>query len=273
MPRSREQYVTLAEEAVLDLLRKEHAAVRPEIEWKIADRQWPTAPCPIDPHHITTALQRLIKRGQIARVKARTRGGRTVPLLQPTETAGRTRKIEAAAARKRLLHTRYLSWATGTSAGTSGKGVIGAAGEAVVHHSLRSSNGYTLIQPAGGDIRTFLGEQVQGGALDNAAWLLALNPTTHFIQGTYAVPIEVKNVQQWIYPDSKLLHQLLYKASMLQHRHRNIRFVPVLVCRRAHYLTNVMAVDLGFYVISTKRQYIRLVAVGGDNDRRAFEEV
>jgi hypothetical protein len=273
MSRTREEYVRLAEEAILDLIDKEHAAVRPEIEWRIADRQWRTAPCPIDPHHITTALQRLAGQERLKKVTARTRGGRAISVLQAGTTTGRTRRMEAATARKRLLHTRYLSWATGTGAGSSGRGVIGAAGEAVVHASLLSSNGYTLAQPAGGDVRTFLGGEVEGGSLDNAAFLLAFDTSTRMMQDTFAVPIEVKNVQQWIYPDSKLLHQLLYKASLLQQRNTDVNLVPVLVCRRAHYLTNVMAQDLGFYVISTKRQYIRPLITATEEGRRAFQEV
>jgi hypothetical protein len=273
MARTREEYVGLAEKAILELLDQEHAAVRPEIEWKISDRQWGDAPCTLDPHHVTTALQRLAHRGWIERVTARTRGGRSITVYQPADTAGRTRKVGLASARKRLLHTRYLGWATGTGAATSGKGIVGAAGESVVHASLQASNGITLVPRSGGEVRSFLGSSVPGGSLDNAGFLLTLDQTTGMPSVPYALPVEVKNVRQWVYPQNRLLYQLLYKAAMLQQMHPRSDFVPILVCRKAHYLTNVMAKSLGFYVISTLRQYIRPLIVSNETDRRAFEEV
>ncbi|MFG1709855.1 hypothetical protein ACFLIM_42490 [Nonomuraea sp. M3C6] len=40
----------------------------------------------------------------------------------------------------------------------------------------------------------------------------------------------------------------------MQIAHPQRAFLPVLVRRQAHYLTNRMAQHMGFYVISTKRQ-------------------
>jgi hypothetical protein len=64
--RSRDEWVALAEQAILDLISTEYAAVKPEIEAKLADRQWVSAPRPIDPHHLTTALQNLTRNGTLA---------------------------------------------------------------------------------------------------------------------------------------------------------------------------------------------------------------
>ncbi len=49
--------------------------------------------------------------------------------------------------------------------------------------------------------------------------------------------------------------------------------MPVLVCRRAHYLTTLMARQLGFYVLQTHRQYVRPHLIETDDSRRHLEEV
>lgn len=60
--------------------------------------------------------------------------------------------------------------------------------------------------------------------------------------------IEVKNVRHWIYPSHDELYQLLDKAARLQIKFPDQYFLPVLVCRRAHYLTFRLAKALGFIV-------------------------
>lgn len=62
-------------------------------------------------------------------------------------------------------------------------------------------------------------------------------------------------------------------ARRLQLAHPDLRFVPVPVCRKAHYWTTVMASQLGFYVISTVRQYIRPAAANDDTGRRHLDEL
>jgi len=68
--------------------------------------------------------------------------------------------------------------------------------------------------------------------------------------------VEVKNVRDWIYPSSPELFQLLHKAAVIQDRHPDQSFLPVLVCRRAHTTTAFMAKDLGFFIIEARRQYL-----------------
>lgn len=53
-------YATIAADAILDLLQREHAAVWPEIEAKLAERPHPLLPHGINPHHLTNARRRLI---------------------------------------------------------------------------------------------------------------------------------------------------------------------------------------------------------------------
>lgn len=267
--RTKEEYVALAEHALIELIREEGAILRPEAQAKLSDRRHPSVPVPLDPHHITTAFHRLAP--YLRQTIARTRGGRAIGVWHLSNTEGILRKVTDAAARKRLLHARYLSWATGTK--TKGRSLVGEAGEQVVHASLRAANGYTLVRPNGGDVTSFLGAPVPGGPLDNAALLLPLDAATGLPHGPYAVPIEVKNVQQWLYPENHLLHQLLFKAASLQAMNPNVWFVPVLVCRKAHYLTTLMARQMGFYVLPTIRQYIAPSVASDDAGLRSLNEV
>jgi hypothetical protein len=253
-----EHYRDLGEQALLDLFAQEHAVVWHEAEAKISDRCWPSVASSIDPNHLLVARARLLEREVITQSRDQTRGGRSIPIFTPTDTRRRKRAIEDASARKRLLQTRYLSWASGSA--TGGAGIIGPAGEAVVHASLRQAapHGYTLVQPDRGEVHRLLNDDVPGGPLDNAAWLNPLDRNTFTPTGqSFLVPIEVKNIRPWIYPTSRELHQLLHKAAAIQQTHPEINIVPVLVCRRAHYVAFKMATQLGFYILETKRQYIR----------------
>lgn len=70
------------------------------------------------------------------------------------------------------------------------------------------------------------------------------------------MPIEVKNVRDWIYPANGEPYQLLSKAHRLARLVPGQPIVPVLICRQAHPTIFRMASDLGFFVIAVKRQYI-----------------
>jgi hypothetical protein len=256
--RTAEDYIAFGERALGELVEREHAFVWAEAEAKIADRRWEGLPVSVDPHHLTRARFNLLRQGVLEEVESTTRGGRTVTVYIPADLKGRNRAVQDAAARKRLLEARYLGWASGSKA--SGGGIIGPAGEAIVHASLieAAPYGYRLINPGSGEVRTMLGAQVPGGSLDNGAFLTVIDAQTLTPDPRpYVVLIEVKNVRGWIYPSHHELHQLLNKAAALQNAHPRRSFLPVLVCARAHYLTNLMAEHMGFYVISMKRQYIR----------------
>jgi hypothetical protein len=73
-----------------------------------------------------------------------------------------------------------------------------------------------------------------------------------------------------IYPNSAELFQLLHKAALLQQVHADLRFVPVLVCRRRSFFVWAMAKELGFFPIDVRQQY---VLPGGRIGPVAFEEV
>ncbi len=70
------------------------------------------------------------------------------------------------------------------------------------------------------------------------------------------MPGEVKNIREWIYPESAELYQLLDKASRLKVNDPGLRMLPVFVCRRAHYTTFLLAQQLGIYIADARKQFI-----------------
>lgn len=199
----------------------------------------------------------------------RTRGGAF--LAAAVATSG-VKEATRRAGRKRLLYSRYLGWSRVSSDWDPAP--IPSALERVVHSSLigASPYGYRLAQPGGGEVRKLLGERVPGGPLDNAAFHTAVLESGLPGQTTVAL-IEAKNIRQWVYPRTQEMFQLLNKAVSLQSAHPDLRFAPVLVCRRINPITASMARQVGFHVIETKTQYVRPVVVIDDERRRKFDEV
>src|ERR1022692_1789673 len=261
-PRSPADYVALARAAILELLDQEHAAAWLEVEARITDVPWPSVGQHIDKHHLSRARIELLKSGLIVDLNIGTRGGRDVVIIHRTDIARRKTAVARAASRKRILTARYMGWAQGTP---SRPGIIGPAAERVVHESLKESATFRLINPAGGQVSRFLGYTLDG-PLDHAVILTPISED-ELPEAPVAVPIEVKNVRDWIYPSSQELYQLLDKAAKLQQHRPELRIVPVLVCRRAHYTAYKMAKDLGFFIVQTRRQYI------GSVDQEKLDEV
>lgn len=248
--RERSEYVLLGRQAILDLLDQEHAAAWLEVEAKVADREWPGIGTPIDPHHLSQARIDLLRAGEIRTVAASTRGGREVTVLTTGAPRRRT-AIDRASARKRLLLTRYLGWAQGTD---KQSGIIGSAGEVITHQSLVASATFRLLNPAGGQVGRLLGVPLSG-PLDNAVIYTPID-SVGLPGAPVTVPIEVKNIRDWIYPSSQELYQLLTKAADAQSQRPEHLIAPVLICRRAHFTAYRMAKDLGFFIIQTRRQYL-----------------
>jgi hypothetical protein len=207
----------------------------------------------IDPHHLTTARNALLKDGTAEIVDAATRGGGIVPVLGLVDRQGKQRAFEDAAARKRLLYTRYAHWASR---------YYGAAGERVVHASLSVAApqaGYRLFEPLRGEVGTIFGRPVPVGPLDNGGTLQLVDPHGR-PTGSVVVLIEVKNVHHWMYASATELYELLDKATQLQMAIPDTGFVPVLVCRHGHPPIFRMAKDLGFMVADARAQYVLPVA-------------
>jgi len=248
-----EEYEALAAEVVVAVLQAEHAVLASELEAKAADVRWRSHGLPLNPHHLWAARQRLLADGVIEAETARTRGGHDVETFHLTAAAQRT--WGPAAARKRLLHGRYLGWASGTK--RHPRGLVGEGAERVVRRSLLEaapSAGYRLARLDDGDVSTFSGLDIPGGPVDSAADVIVTR--SGIVVGTAGLLIEVKNIRDWVYPRKPELYQLLSKAAEMQRARPDERFVPVLICRRVHYTTVKMAKSLGFYVIDLRRQYL-----------------
>jgi hypothetical protein len=253
---SRGEWVALGRAAILDLLAEQHAAPLVELEARICDRSWKDRHNPIDPHLLTDARKELLAEGLVDELVATTRGGTDVAVfhLSPVQH-GMARRITDAAARKRLLIARWKSWSRGTKHMPN---LIGAGGEIVVHQSLLASApyGYRVLQPTRGEVATIYEQHVPGGPLDNAAWLLTMDPRTQMPGAPYLVPIEVKNVRHTLYPNHWEIYQLLHKAAGLANAHPEYPVLPILICRKAHYRARQLAKDLGFLIFETHHQYV-----------------
>ncbi len=211
------QYEGMASQALRELADLEGAFVASEAKAKIADRRWLGLTKMVDPNHISTALGRLIAAGELASTAERTRGRRVIRVYHRPIQRGNTRRIQDASARKRLLHTRYQSWASGTKHG--GAGAVGPGLEIVVHRSLQAAAqfGYRLLNPTAisGEVRELFGAPVPGGPLDNGALLTTYDQLT-MATSSYLMVLEAKNLRQWIYPRTQELHQLMAKAAAIQ---------------------------------------------------------
>ena len=224
-----EEWRSLAATGIVELLETEGAATQPGMEAKLADAKYAKFDSPIHPHHLTTARNRLLDAGVIERINERTRGGQIVATFVLADPSKAVLRI---AGRKRLLHRRYLSWSS-AAATEWGAPPIPAALERVIHRSLLEAapRGYHLLRPDGGEVGQIAGRPVPGGSLDNAAFHTGVGvdglPGT-----TKLMPIEAKNVRQWIYPRTQELYQLLDKSARLRVANPDLPVMPIFVCRR-----------------------------------------
>jgi hypothetical protein len=254
---------------VLDLVNSEAAAVWDEIEAKVAEQQWPSAPCRINPHHLTTARKRLGPDGDglVIEDHSPSKGGHLVTTLQPADQEGRLNQITVAARHKRALQTRYVSWTQGNQ---GERARIGVAGEHLFHASLLASapSGLMPIRPMGGEVRTLFDDEIRGGPLDSAAWLTV--PGESGRPQNYLLMIEVKNLRSWIYPSAEELYQVLDKAARLSAEDPDLPIIPLLVCRRSHLQAGKMAKQLGFVILDTE---VQPIIWPEEEDPRLLDEV
>lgn len=240
---------------ILSLLDYESAVVWPEIEARAAERSW-LGFRRVDPNHLLTARNQLLRDGDIARTSGvATRGGRRIDVYHLPIVAGRNAtRISRVSGRKRLLQARWTGWAMGDARYPSG--LVGRAGEEVTRDSLVASptHLYAPVQPNYGPVNSLLGVPVISGPLDSAAW--CFSRPDGLIGRPVLLPIEVKNLREWLFPEDPQVHQVLHKAAALTNADPTMPMVPTLICRRRHITTLYMAQDLGFFVIEVKRQWL-----------------
>lgn len=244
--RTKQQWVTDASRAILDLLDEQLAAPRVEIDRRLHElRQRPQ----FDPHIIGEALAQLRRLGAITTQTHTTKGGRPVELFITGVTHKRKTELSKAVRRKGMLYARFLR-ATISA---------GEAGEFVVSQSLRRAGTHlSPMSPTGWGEVAQVGPARMNGPLDAGGWLHSIDPTSGLPRPAIGVPIEVKNRRLVIYPTHKEIHQLLHKSAVLQTTHPHQAFVPTLVCRRVHRRSFWMARDLGFLIHPTEREFVFL---------------
>lgn len=249
-----QQWVTEGRHILLDMLGEMDAALWPEIEALASERRWRDGRR-VDTNHMVTARIQLEAEGLIARTRSGTRGGRAeidawhLPIIRGNGT-----RVDRAAATKRLLYARWYGWAVGDARYPNG--FVGVGGERMARASFQAA-GANLYLPAElgfGEVRFALGQRVEPGTLDSGAWML---PRPGGIAGLpLFVPVEVKNIREWIFPSSHQLYQVLEKAANLQAHSPGQLLAPLLICRRRHIQTFYMAKDLGFMVLELHRQFL-----------------
>ncbi len=261
----KDRYIALGRTAITEMIDANGAAIWLEIVARAGDYPWRQLNTRIDPHHLRAALKQLLGEGTLTEVTERTRGGREVTVIVPVDTARRKRQVDDAAAKRRLVAARYLGWASGTA---SVPGIVGPAAQRVAHISLLTAApyvGYRLLNPRNGETTTIRGHEISGGPVDNAAIFHVEGSPLEFL-----LVIEVKSLRPWMYPRDDKLYQLLFKAAALSARHPDLAIVPLLVCRKAHFTTFLMARDLGFHIVDTRlRQWLP----EGASDDAALREV
>jgi len=243
--------VAAAHEVLLEMADELHAFLKPEAEARAADAFWRDRARVIQPHRLGIALQQLINDGEIDADHEVTRGGRTITTFRAGDMTGRERAIGDAAARKRLLYSRYLGWASGNK---TEPGLIGPAAQWMLHMTWRDASpelGYRFENTRTGETAEVLGTAIEGGPLDHAAHVFIGNP-----ERRYTIVAEVKSRREWLYQTSPEIYQVLVKASALQRARPDLLVVPLLVCRRAHITTFRMFSDLGGYIIETREQWL-----------------
>jgi len=246
-------YLARAYREIPALLAEQAAAVGREIEARLADRDVQ----PIHPHILTSALRDLTVRGEIVLSPAtRTRGKRELAVYHlPIVPGANKGRVEDAAARKRLLQTRFLSWTRASS--KYPRGLVGPAGTRALYSALTDpslAGRFSLIHPDGREVTHLFGDPVPGGPLDSGA--LAMGSRGGVAARAVYILFEVKNIRHWIYPSSWEIYQLLHKAAAVQLAHPTEAIAPVLICRRRHYWTRQMGIDLGFFVVEIHMQYL-----------------
>lgn len=253
LPSGRDAWENFAVQAARAYVASVGAAVWQEVEAHLSESDWvhqkldpnfPPNRGP-DPHHLTTARQRLIRRGDIEERSVTLSGRPVSPFFDTDALARRGRKteIEKTAGRKRRLYRSYIGWASNPS-------LCGGIAERVVEATLESIAGTDVILPKDarrGNVRAIEGREVPGGPLD-AAGALVLRPA-QLTAGLKPFAVEVKNVRKTLYPWHEEVWDLIAKLGEFP------EVTPILVARRVHYMTFRFFNDIGAFAHQAERQW------------------
>jgi hypothetical protein len=220
------------------------AAVWPEAIALLSESQWihnnfdPRLPrkWSPDPHHLTTARQRLVASDVLVELSELISGVRISAWADNRLLIARGRRTEVTrlAATKRRLYRTFRSWAGDNR-------LCGDVAESLVGNTLTSLAGrYLWLPPSlrAGQVAELLGRPIEvAGPLD-AAGHLAVNPERPQA-GLIPFAVEIKNVRAVIYPWDHEAWDLLAKVGAFPD------VLPLLVARKVHHTTFRFFKDIG----------------------------
>lgn len=234
-------WVRIGENALIDLLSERLVIPWFEAESRISSSRWKSFPN-VQPLQLHEARKNLVNSGLIIQESSAHKVRKVVTVRIPFPP-NRIREITRLRGRRRKLYRKYLSWANDEK-------LCGKHAELVVLESLEASasNAGLYVPPqVTGRIGQVNGVQVIPGPLDCFAHILELPE----VRSEVTLVVEVKNINDWIYPWTKELWELLVKAA---HLATHITVLPLLICMRSTYMTSQMAKDIGFFFTETRKQ-------------------
>jgi len=237
---TRTDWVAEGQNALLDLLSERFVIPWFEAESRISSTGWKSFP-KVQPLQLHESRKSLASSGQI--IEERTAHPIPVVTVRLPFPHDRIKEITRLRGRRRKLYRKYLSWANDEK-------FCGKHAERVVLDSLESSAskaGLYVPTQVPGRIDKIKSFQVQRGPLDLFAHILELPE----VRSDVTLVVEVKNINDWIYPWTKELWELLVKAA---HLATHIPVVPLLVCMRTVPIILNMAEDIGFFYAQTREQ-------------------
>lgn len=161
----------------------------------------------------------------------------------PFYTRRKMRKLDylAPLEAKQRLHRDYLEIATQDKCGVIGEQVTYAS----VQAAAQQQSSIAITPHILGSVSEIQGSTTSG-SLDTHCYYLAASSALR--REAIPVGVEVKNIREWIYPESQELWQAIRAATELN-------CVPVLVTRRIHFTTGRFCRSVGMAVFETQRQY------------------
>lgn len=211
-----------------------------EAESRISSTGWKSFH-KVQPLQLHESRTSLVDSGDI--IEERTRHKFSVVTVRLPFPPNRIKELSRLRGTRRKHYRKYLKW-------TNDEKLCGKHAEQIVLDSLNTSvsqAGLYVPPQSIGKIKEVNGVQVLPGPLDNLAYILDLPSFTSALP----LVVEVKNINDWIYPWTKELWELLVKAA---HLATHIPVVPLLVCMRYAYTTRSMAMDIGFFCTPTRNQ-------------------
>ena len=208
------------------LLKKHQVCSTREMEARLTDFGSNLNPR-VEPHHLTTAREML---------KLNIVSEKYAPLYSLPNTP--LTSISPIIARKELLHEAFRNFTKDQFCGDVAEKIVFASMEKALNLSIEP---HTLGQVSQiGDLKTT-------NPLDTYA-LLPFTDITGKRQ-VAIIGIEIKNIREWIYPQSIEIWKAL-KACI------DLDCTPIIISRAFHYTTMTFFRDIGVFGFETRKQYL-----------------